>query len=225
MTAPYIPTRDALLDAWGSNFDTLISADPALYGLQPSDATAIDVAYTDFHNAYLVISVPANRSQVTIATKNNLKATFVQLARTYAQQIRNNPGVSNDDKLALGLNLANNTPSPIPAPSSQPLISFKSATPLQHELRYSDYNSPASRKKAPGSIQVQWYMRFSAIGSPPPSNPFPADAVLVSTKNPTMVNFDSAQAGLNVTYWARFVNRNGLFGPWSDSTTQLVLGS
>jgi len=224
MTAPYIPTRDSLLDQWGLNFSDLITADPALYGLDAADALAIQNAYDAFHAAYIIVSVPANRSQTTVATKNNLKNTFIQLARTYAQQIRNNPGVANDDKLALGLNLANNTPSPIPAPTSQPILSIIAGFPLAQQLRYADSNSPASRKKAPGSIVCQIYGRLTLAADPLPSSPTPTDFVIQGTKNPVIQQFDPGDAGKFSTYWARFVNRNGLVGPWSDSVSQLVLG-
>ena len=222
MTAPYIPPRDAALDAWGANFSGLITASPATYGLTSSDATAIATAFAAFDAAYAVVSVPANRSQTTVATKNTTKATFVALARTYAQQITANPGVADSDKLALGLNLKNSSPSPIPAPTSQPLLAIKAGTPLQLELRYADANSPASRKKAPGSISVQLFLRLVALSAPPPSGPLPADMTLTATKNPVALNFSSGQAGMVCYVWGQFVNRNGLVGPLSNAVSQIV---
>ena len=42
---PYIPSRDSKLDPWANNFQTLIAANPALYGLMAADAVIITAAY------------------------------------------------------------------------------------------------------------------------------------------------------------------------------------
>lgn len=223
MTAPYIPPRDAQLDQWGANFSSLITAAPATYGLLTSDATAIQTAFNNWHAAYLLTATPATRTQANVAAKNSEKAAATSLWRTYAQIIRNNPGVADADKLALGLNLPNNTPSPIPGPTSQPLIAFKAATPLQHELRYTDFNSPGSRKKAPGTIALQLVGQVYAATDPTPTDPTAAPLLGNFTKNPAVINFTSGQAGKTIRYWARWVNRNGLAGPWSDAVQQMIL--
>ena len=149
--APYIPARDSTLDSWADNFQTLIAASPATYGLAAPDAVAITNAFTTWHAAYLLGGstgsppVPINPStftSVTVAAKNSAKFAMIIILRSYAAQIRLNPGVTNSDKIALGLNLPNNTPSPIPVPLTFPLLSIVSAGPGTQIIRYADSPPP-----------------------------------------------------------------------------------
>jgi len=103
MSVAYIPPKDADLALWADNFADLITAAPATYGLVAGDALTIQTANDIFQADYLLAVNPGTRTSVTIAQKNSTKLAFVILARTYASQIRINPGVSNADKILLGL--------------------------------------------------------------------------------------------------------------------------
>lgn len=221
MSAPYIPTKDDALDSWAANFATLISASPGTYGLVPADATAIATAQTNYHNAFLVggssgtpprPNNPSTFTRVTVAAKNSAKIAGVALWRSYAAQIRLNPGVSNSDKLALGLNLPNNAPSPVPAPLTFPLLSINAAGPLTHQLRFADSSTPASRKKPAGALTMQ-LVGVALTTEPPPADAMPT--LMMVTKQPVAIVWGSGDGGKTATYYARWVTRTGLVGPWS----------
>ena len=234
-TAPYIPARDSTLDNWSDNFQTLIAASPATYGLVAADATAITNAFTLWHAAYLLGGsagsppVPLNPStftRVTVADKNSQKIAMTGLLRSYAAQIRINPGVSNADKTALGLNLPNNSPSPIGAPTTFPLLNLVSAGPGSHTVRFADSTTPSLRKKPVGTVGMQL---FRGVGT----NPI-VDVTLTSfldqlTTQPYMSVFDVADRGKIATYFARWINRGrqaggaaALVGPWSSPVSLTV---
>lgn len=235
MSTPYIPTKDDALDNWGLNFSTLITASPPTYGLTVPDAVAIQNAYDLYHAAFLVggssgnpptPNNPSTFTRVTVATKNSEKIAAVTLWRTYASQIRLDPGVTNADKLALGLNLPNNTPAPIGVPTTWPLLSIVMAGPLLHELRYADSTTPSSRKKPAGAIGMQL---FVAIGVTAATDPVDARFLAQVTANPYIANFDAGDAGKIATYFARWITRgkaaggsSGLLGPWSAPVSMTI---
>lgn len=235
MAAPYIPARDSTLDVWADNFQTLISASPTTYGLNAPDAAAIANAFTLWHAAYLLGGstgsppVPVNPStftSVTVAEKNSQKIAMTTLYRAYASQIRINPGVSNSDKTALGLNLPNNSPSPIGAPSTWPLLAIVSAGPGLHEIRYNDSATPSLRKKPFGAIGMQL---FRGIGAAVITDPDLCHWLAQVTVNPFVSMFDPGDAGKIATYFARWITRgrqaggaNGLVGPWSASVSMTI---
>lgn len=234
-TAPYIPARDSTLDTWSDNFQTLIAASPTTYGVQPSDATAITNAFNLWHAAYLLGGsagsppVPLNPStftRVTVAAKNSEKVAMTGLLRSYAAQIRLNPGVSNADKTALGLNLPNNSPSPIGAPTTFPLLNLISAGPGTHELRYADSTTPSLRKKPAGVIGMQL---FRGVGTNPISDVTLTAFLDQLTVQPYQSVFDVADKGKVATYFARWINRgrsaggaSALVGPWSSPVSLTV---
>lgn len=229
MSAPYIPTKDDALDAWALNFSTLITASPATYGLVAADAVAIANAYTLWHAAFLLggssgnpptPNNPSTFTRVTVAAKNSEKIAGTQLWRTYASQIRLNPGVTNADKLALGLNLPNNSPTPIPAPATFPILSIVASGPLIQVIRFADSATPSLRKKPTGVIQMQL---FRGVGTTPIVDPAACDLVSSPTKQPVQTVFSNpADAGKIATYFARWVTRRGLVGPWSTAVSQVI---
>lgn len=235
MSAPYIPSRDSTLDAWADNFQTLIAAAPATYGLTAPDAVAITNSFTVWHAAYLLGGstgsppVPINPStftSVTVASKNSAKFAMVILLRTYASQIRLNPGVTNSDKIALGLNLPNNAPSPIPVPLTFPLLSIVSAGPGTQIIRFADSATPASRAKPFGAIGMQLFRGIAVAAI--------SDVLLTSfyaqlTAQPFQANFVIGDAGKVATYFSRWITRGkpvgdaaAQVGPWSSPVSQTI---
>jgi hypothetical protein len=230
MAAPYIPARDVDLVVWADNFAALITAAPATYGLSPTDASTIQASVDAWDAAYTLAVNPATRTPTTVAAKNTAKNAMVPILRTYASQIRINPGVMDSDKIALGLNLPNNSPSPIPAPATQAVLTITSATPLRHTLKFRDeLASPTSRAKAPNSIGCEIWRGVSTIGL---TDPGACTFYGMAVKVPFYSDFDPADAGKIATYFARWANRAGsagnniaLTGPWSNALSQTIVGA
>jgi hypothetical protein len=235
---PYIPTQTSGLDTWSQNFATLISAAPATYGLTPTDATTIQAVVDAYHAAYLLAGTtapphpvpvsPSTRNPVTVAAMRSQMGATVGTIRTYAQMIVRDPGVSNSDKVALGLNLPNTTPSPVPAPASYPLLSLLSAVHLQHQFSYKDSLTPVGKRKAFGAVQLQL---VGALGTAPAVDQDALPPVLASnqlggpaapTKSPFIVSWAPGSTGKIASYAARWMTRSGLAGPWSPILSTLV---
>ena len=220
MAGPYIPTRDTDLNLWLNNFASLITADPPLYGLQASDAVTIQGLADDFDAALTLATDPSTRTTVTIAAKDAAKAAALPVIREYAQMIKANVGVTDEDKAALGLNLDDNTVTTIPPPASQPLIAIIGATPLQHTLRYSDANTPDSRSKPEGVDGMVLYRTIAATGQEDQTAGLFNQLV---TRQPFASDFDPEDVGKVCTYFARWYNRKGELGPWSTPINMVIV--
>jgi hypothetical protein len=230
MSVPYIPPREVDLVNWADNFSTLITASPATYGLIAGDAVTIAAVVADWDTAYAAGTDPSTRTPVTVGAKNTAKLAMLPVLRTYASQVRLNPGVANSDKLALGLNLPNNNPQPIPAPNTAPVLTIISAQVLRHVMKYRDeVAQPTSRAKASNAIGMELYRGVSSI---PLTDPLTCLYYGAMVKVPFNSDFDQADAGKLATYFGRWVNRAGsagnniaLTGPWSAALTQTVVGT
>jgi len=125
MGSSYIPSREADMDAWLLNFKTLIAANPASYGLVAGDATAISAAYAAWNAAYLAATNPTTRTRATVQTKNQQKANVLSVVRGYAASIRANRAVTDALKIGLGLHIHDAQPTPIPPPSTYPVLTIQ----------------------------------------------------------------------------------------------------
>lgn len=208
----YLPSKDVDISVWGNNFISLIAADSARYGLYPAEATTLSSEFNAFEQALQAAREPSTRTSVSIALKDGAKASFLTLARTLAMIVKANRGVSDEDKTALGLNLPDPVPSPVPRPSTVPLLSVIGATPGEHTIRYADQNTPTSRGKPFGVVQL---VLFAAVEDAMTADFTKANFVGAFTKQPLAVAYDSTQAGKVATYWGQWNTRTGLLGPLS----------
>lgn len=208
----YIPETDAGVRDWLNNFAAVVASNPAAVGLSAPDAQTLTNLAAAYDAAYVLATNPLTRTTPNINDKDNKRNQAVATFRVFATQIKVNLGVSDEVKLALGLHLDDTTHSPIPAPTTTPLLAIIDATAGVHTLRFADEMTPASRAKPPGVIQLQLY---AAVGAEP--NPDVSDATFVGvyTRQPLQVTWPPQDAGKTATYFARWVTRRGLVGPWS----------
>lgn len=200
------------MDEWVANFKTLIAASPTSYGLVTSDATAITTAYTNWHAAYLAAVSPTTRTEATVETKNEQKAIVLGVCRGYAAAIRVNHAISNALKIGLGLHVPSGTATPIPPPSTYPLLTIESFNMGVLELHAADQSAPDRKAKPPG---VAGLLLFSVIAPTAATVPDGAGFNAFLTKPKFHSAFDPADAGKTVTYFGRWTNGKGELGPWS----------
>jgi len=208
----YIPSTDAGFKDWILNFATLIAQDPAKYDLDASDAAILTDLSDSYAAAYQTAVSPSTRTPNAIGQKDAIRASAVGSCRVYAQNIKGNKGLTNDDKLALGIHVDDPTNSPISTPSTAPLLNIIAGFSGEHEVRYADETTPTSRKKPYGALQIQ-VNRTVQTGA----NPDPDASTMVGlyTKQPIIIQQNPSDVGKTATYFGRWVTRTGLFGPWS----------
>lgn len=219
----YIPTKDADLIDWGSNFASVITADPAAYGLLAADALVIQTNFDEFQAAYTLAVNPATRTIVTIAAKDEEKAGFLSLARGYAAIIRANAGVSDEAKAAAGLTIPDPTPTPIPVPTTSPLL----AAPLQGQgvilMTITDSATPTLKKKPFGVLGGILYAGVWTGATPPV--PGTLTVVGLYTKSDNVITTASfASPGDKFRFQAQWYNRKGQLGPLGPATDLIILG-
>lgn len=218
----YIPTRDADLVTWSNNFSSLITTSPATYGLVSGDATAIAASNATWIAAYAVAVNPSTRTPQTVTAKDNAKVSLLAVVRPYAQRISKNAGISPSVKVAVGVNPGTNGPTPIVAPTTNPIVSVVNALPLQHVIRYRDQlASPSVKAKPAGVVAMQLFGKVSAtVITDPEELPF----IQIDTKSPLLVEWGSGDTGKAAYYAGRWQTRKGLVGPWSPVVAFTVAG-
>jgi hypothetical protein len=224
--APYIPVKDADLDAWLANFAALVAASPPLYGLTTVEAGLVSGVVLDWHNAYVPVTSPSTRTRALVGAKNDAKVIVLAVTRPIAQEVALNPGVASSDKIALGLNPRTSLPSPISPPDTNPVLTVQSAGPLSMIVRYRDSEASVKVKSKPyGVTRIRLFVGLSstiALRSPVPSGlKFFGDF----TKSPISLLFDESAGGMAATMAAQWVIRTGGVSPFSPLVSFTVPAS
>lgn len=212
MAGSWIPEADGPLDPFVNNFQTLIAATPTAYALSTSDATAITAAYTSWHAAFLAATNPTTRTHATILTKNVQKGNVLSVIRGYGATIRANRGVSDALKAGLGIHVRDTSPTPVPPPSTYPLLTIDSFNLGTLSLHAADQNTPDKKARPVGTSGM---LLFSVVATTPVTTPTGLEFNAFLTKPKFHSAFDPADAGKTVTYFGRWTNGKGELGPWS----------
>lgn len=212
MSNDYIPSPDAEALTWMQTFSGGISASVATYDLVAADATAIDAKVDAFASAHAVAANPATRTPVTVNLKEAARGEAESICRQYAARIKVNAGISDANKIAIGVRPINTDRVPVPPPATSPLLNIVLATPGVQQLRYADSLTPDSGAKPAGAASLQL---FVAVGTAAAIDPDAADFRGAFTRNPLAVDFAAADDGKIATYFARWANLKGEVGPWS----------
>lgn len=113
----YLSKSYADLYAGSNTFNNLIATGYASYGLTQPQAQSYDALNDTFAAAFLLAQAPQTRTKGTIQARNDAALPLVQKAAELAGIIENHPGVTNQQKIDLGLSVRA-TPSPAPAPGT-----------------------------------------------------------------------------------------------------------
>jgi hypothetical protein len=209
----FIPASDADLANWSANFESAIDTEFATYGLTTGQATAYTALDSAFQTAYTAATDPGTRTPVAIAAKDAARAALVANARVLAAVVNAFPATTNAMRTTLGLNPYATGTTPVPAPTTQPLVAVREFIPLGHVLQIRDESTPASRKKPVGAVAAEVWAK---VGATPPASIADCKFLGHYTKPFLTTAFAGADAGSLAHYVTRWVTRTGLVGPTSD---------
>lgn len=212
-TIDFIPRKDAEFRDWARNFVRRITDTPGVYGLVQADADSLNVVYERFDAAYRITSSPDTRTQPAITAKQEARWTLENLIRAYARDIKANLGVTDGDKIALGVPPINATRSKRKVPHVSPELNILGQTPGVDHLRVTQSTSNSSAKPY-GAERLEVFIAYTEAGDPPPTK---EDAKYLRSfrKKNIKIEHDPAMGEKRATYWARWAGFNDDVGPWS----------
>ena len=220
---PYIPSKDALLNAWLANFSTLLTASPSTYGQTSTTASSVAAAVATWTAAYSLVTSPTTKTATTVAAKNTAKVTVLATVRPVAQNISLNPGVSSGSKTSIGVNPRTSTPSPVTPPTSNPVLTIQSAAQQSIILRYRDSAASVSVKAKPYGVK-----QCRIVGGPsvtPVTDPTTLPLLSQATKSPVQITLGSSAVGTQYYFAAQWVTQTGGVSPWSPIVNFTIPGT
>jgi uncharacterized small protein (DUF1192 family) len=187
--------------------------------LTSAQGLSIQAAVDDFVDKLAICSNEATRTRPTVAAKDDARSACESLCRQYAILIKDNAGISDDDKIAIGVRPVNPNREPVDCPQTSPLLNIIGATPGSQTLRYADSNTPDSKAKPFGASELQIFLAVGTTENAPLSD---ARFYGKFTKNPIAVEFGEADNGKFATYYARWASVRGETGPWSVACSMAI---
>jgi hypothetical protein len=209
----YIPSKDADFLIWAQNFANNIGLNPGLYMLTAAQSDSISDAVTLFGAKFAIASNELTRTKQTVADKEDARAAVEPLLRQYAMQIKDNAGISDGDKINVGVRPVNTNREPIECPQSVPLLNVVAATPGAQTLTFADSMEPDKRGKPFGASELQLWRGITA--GPNPAGLDECEFIGKFTRTPLSIEFAQDDDGKLATYYARWASARGETSPFS----------
>jgi hypothetical protein len=191
-----------------------ILANYGVYQVTLPDANACVSAVNDFVAKRAVWLNPATRTIGSLEAKDASKASALGICRVFYRQIQGNVGISNEDKLLIGVTPLNNSRTRRNCSETSPSITIVASTPGALTAAFRDSTDLTRRGLAPGATMCQVFVQVGDTNAET-FDITKARFVGNFTTNPMPIVFDLADRGKQATLFARWGGKRNEFGMWS----------
>ncbi len=219
-----VPTLDAPLAEWSTNFESRGDAAPADFALTAPQMTQYTTLHTAFISAYNVAKAEGSRSKALVQAKDDAKWALIPYARQLYGLIQASGAVTNENKTLIGVVVRDAVPTPQPPPAQSPSVTILSVTGRVVRCKLVDRQWPNSRRRPPTADGATVLSYVGA--SPPPSDSPQWKLEGQSGRTSFLVQFpDSVEPGTACWVTAMWYNRRGQYSPACEPVqTYLQIG-
>ena len=204
----YFPTTDSGVEQFTANFSGLISIDPAVYGLDSKIAADYSGLQKDFAAKLTAAVNPATRGRLSVFQKDEARKALVLITRKYAQQISKMVSVTDDQRVELGITIADTKRTPVPAPTTSPHIKV-----IKTEGRYVTLELSQTKAKRGKPNKVAGATIFTFTGPVAPQGADGWKFIENTTKTTVQIPFPPSSTGDTIWITAFWSNSRDESGP------------
>jgi hypothetical protein len=215
-----IPTGTTARYEFQRNAVETCTTNASLWKISADRLTKIAPLRADYELKYSVTNNPSTQSPGATAAREAAWSPYeVALNDLYVHDILNNDNIPADGKDALHIHYSTSGGgTSAAAPTTTPVVALAAEEISVLHVVYADSATPGSHSK-PANVA---FCELVYIVDAPATTPDDCTQRANITRSHESMVFAPAQRGKTVNAFARWVNRNGKFGPWSGMVTAIV---
>jgi len=223
MPSDYVPGPDAEFDSWQINHVTYLNANLVNLGLTALDGDVVAVvagqtAWTPAYSGHIAAQAAAEAAR---AAKDLARTNYEIALRRLVGRLQRSTSVSDAERQALGITVRDTIPTPVPIPTTKPVLTPDTSARLRITIGFADEGTPTSKAKPFGVIGCELWMK---IGGAPPVDLSECEFVALDNRTPKTVEFEGQDANKTVHFIGRWQNSRGEKGPLSETVSATVTG-
>lgn len=181
--------------------------------------TPITTAQTTWNSAFPA-HVAASAAAVAARNAKDIACgTYEGTIRPLVKRLQASSAVDGAEHAALGITVPDRSPTPVPIPTTRPVVKVDTSQRLQHTISFADETTPTSTRKPQGVSAAELWVK---VDGPPPADATQLSFLATDTRTPYLATFDGADGGKPAHYMLRWINTKGQPGPWSETATATV---
>lgn len=219
MPTDWIPDDEDSFDELVDQFTGAISANPTAYGLTAGDVAPLTSTSYDWKVALNNdLAIDAQKLAST-KTKADAKAAVTEVMRSLGGTIQSKPTVTDANRELAGLPVHKTTRTPVPAPTTAPVLAVDASRRLEHIISWRDSASLNRKARPAGVMGLELYVK---VGGPAPAGLEDCRSLGMITRSPDLEQFAPAQGGQTAYYIGRWVSTRGEPGPLSEIASATI---
>lgn len=162
-------------------------------------------------------------ARAATAQKNIDRKTTEDAFNDAARDLKNDASVDAAAIASAGLNMPDDTPTAVAAPTTRPTGSVDTSQRLEHRISFVDETAATSQKrgKPEGVRACQIWVK---IGGEPPSDVKECQFLAEDSASPYLAVYAGADAGKAAYYILRWISTRGETGPISETIAATITG-
>ena len=214
-----IPAKDADFNVWQELIATAIEENTSNWMLDTGwIENNFKPACTEWNRAWEKYENPATRTPLINAAKKEKRAIYEKLLKVIVANLKVNTRLTDDDRRALGINIRDTKPTPMPVPMTYPIVVIDTSTMRRLSISFRDSESRAAAKpKGVHGAEIRWAIIDDV--KPTVEDLINSD---FDTRSPHMLEFTEVQRGKSVWICLRWENTRGEKGPWGDIERAII---
>ena len=220
----YIPAGNIEFEVWLNNFSQQLNVHGATVGATPAEITEFMSAYSRLHpeNNFVVINKHAYEAAVAVRDADRHETIEPRL-REFVQRIQNAPGMTDAIRLALGITVRDDKPTPQGEgdlkTAGRPLLTVDIGVPKRAILSFGPNPLNARQNALPEGMRGVRIWYWLGTGEPPEESDW--QFLNDDNRSPyTHVTMNSEP--LTVTYRVAYVDRHNRVGAFSEPVTVTI---
>jgi hypothetical protein len=165
-----VPTLDAPLAEWSTNFKSVGTAAPGDFGLVAAQLTQYGTLHDTFISAYNLAKADGSKSRALVVAKDDAKWALIPYARELYGIVQSTPTVTNENKALIGVHVRDTVPSEQFPPALAPLLTLLSVTGRKARYQLRDAAFPNSRRR-PANAKGATILSYVGATPPPANDP------------------------------------------------------
>lgn len=224
-----IPRPDANFAAYANHYYEAVKKFYKTQGLDPDLLTPLMKALEAWNAVYPAHVAARNAAEAARASKDAAKRELERQIRPVSSFVQSYPATTDADRATIGISVRITGGTPVPPPTSRPVLLVEAGSRLTHRLRIADAGDAgdgtlaAPRVKRPrGAHGAEVYLALVNPHEPPPQDMERYTFVRTVTGGSAEVTFKAPQGGQQAAYLVRWVSATGEPGPWGEMVTATV---
>jgi hypothetical protein len=220
MPTSYIPSRDGDYLTWLTNYVAYVTANGPSLGLTAGQVTAAGAALIDYQDGLNAAATAKAGAKAAVDGKDQARDLSEVLVRAQVREIQAHPGITDAQRMALGITVPDHTRTPSAPPTERADVNVVTVG-QEHRLTVLDQSN--NRAKRPDDARgIELYRAVAAAGAPIPSSIDDMTLVGVFSTSRFSLFYEGDQIGKTVAYIARYVGTKNQPGPVGTLATATI---